>query len=120
MKNVLLLTFISTFLLSTSQAIAVTSYPMTCRGGSGLHIYVQGNDVNVSFRPGRGATTDGLKQGQCTWSDRALGSEEPKKICDSVSNAQRYVANLLSKDKYTILQVYNKNGQCMKVTRVGP
>jgi hypothetical protein len=97
------------------------SYPMTCRGGGTLSIANDGNgDVRISFRPGPGAAPAGLSPGQCTWSDRALGSGEPTTICDTGARVAQYVGLLVQSDQYAVLQVYNDGQGCMKVTRVGP
>lgn len=107
--------------LAEERKQAVRSYPMTCRGGGGLSaIGVGTTDVQIRFQPGRGPASSGLVPGQCTWSDRALRPGEPATICDTRTRAAQYVALLGRSDQYVILQVYNDNRGCMRVTRVGP
>jgi hypothetical protein len=96
------------------------SYPLTCRGGGRLTIANAGNSgVRIRFQRGAGPATSGLLPGQCTWSDRALGSNEPAIICDTAANAAQYVGKLVQANEYAILQAYNYQG-CMRVTRIGP
>ena len=106
---------------TTAAASAQQSYPMTCRGGGTLVITNDGsNGVRIRFQRGAGAVTSGLLPGQCTWSDRALGSTEPATICDTGANAAQYVGKLVQSSEYAIVQVYNDGHGCMRVTRVGP
>ncbi|HIK07486.1 MAG TPA: hypothetical protein IGS40_22800 [Trichormus sp. M33_DOE_039] len=108
-------------LLTINTANAQTSYPMTCRGGGTLSIQNDGsNGVRINFQAGRGSAPQGLSPGQCTWSDRALSSQEPKSICDSAASAAQYVSRLVQSNEYSIFQVYNNGRGCMQVTRVGP
>ncbi len=105
---------------TTDAASTQQSYPMTCRGGGTLNITNDGSDgVRIRFQRGAGAAPSGLSPGQCTWSDRAIGPNEPAAICDSGASAAQYVGRLVQSNEYTILQVYNYRG-CMKVSRVGP
>ncbi len=103
---------------TTGAASAQQSYPMTCRGGGTLVIANAGSDgVRIRFQRGAGSVTSGLTPGQCAWSDRAIGSNEPATICDSGVSAAEYVGKLVQSDQYVIVQVYNDGRGCMQVTR---
>jgi hypothetical protein len=100
---------------------AVSSYPMTCRGGGALSVTSVGTTgVRIGFQPGPGPASSGLAPGQCTWSDRALRPGEPTTICDDQSRAAEYAGLLVRSDQNVILQVYNDGLGCMKVTGIGP
>jgi hypothetical protein len=113
---------------SSSPDDQPSSYPMTCRGGGTLTISNNNNTgmrgrrmpVQIKFQPGRGAASQGLSPGQCSWSDRALRPGEPTTICDNSASAAQYVGQLVQPDQYAIMQVYNNGRQdCMQVTRAG-
>jgi hypothetical protein len=82
------------FTLGTAlPAFAVTKYPLICRGGSGLWLDIYkshptwigssfiGNSILLGFNHGTTPSYVGLKPGECTWSDRGMGSKEPTRIC---------------------------------------
>ncbi len=113
---------IMVFCGGSSTSAEPRSYPMTCRGGGNLVIANAGNNgVRINFEPGVGAVYEGIKPGQCTWSDRKLRSGEPTTICDTDrKRASSYVGSLVLTKRTVIFQVYNDEQGCMKVTKVGP
>ncbi len=121
MKKVIAISMLLS-MFSVSAFAEPRSYPMTCRGGGNLVISnVRNSKVRIGFEPGAGAAYEGIKPGQCTWSDRSLRSGEPTAICDmDRERASKYVGTLVLSNKTVIFQVYNDNKGCMRVTRVGP
>jgi hypothetical protein len=118
-SKVAVVTAIITVALVIGITYAQQSYPLTCRGGGNMTITSDGNNVRIRFNPGRGAATDGLAPGQCTWSDRAFRPGEPTTICDNSERAATYAGQLIQ-GKNVILKVYNDGHGCMRVTGVGP
>lgn len=104
--------------MAVDTAYAQVSYPMTCRGSGTLTIRNNGvNSVRISFQSGSGAAFQGLLPGQCSWSDRALRTGEPTTLCDSSVRAALYVGLLVQSNQYAIVQVYNDNQGCLRVTK---
>jgi hypothetical protein len=77
-------TLISLFLLTSSPAAALGTFPLDCRGGGqlSLHFAQLEHTLYVRFQPAPGPAGAGLAPGQCSWLDRAFRPGEPFQICD--------------------------------------
>lgn len=116
------------------------SYPMVCRGGSGTLGYNgTGRNALFYFRKAPGSAGHGLNPGECAWLDRAIGAAEPTCLKHSgvevaawifpdqlqnsyfSSTQAAWIRSMLKSSHYQTFQATNVgNGDCFKVTRVGP
>ena len=94
------------------------SFPLTCRGGSGMAVSIMGEQVRIPFQPGAGTAGEALSPGQCTWSDRTLRPGEPHALCDSQRNAKTYIPKLERSDSLLVFHVYNDRAGCMRIVKV--
>src|SRR6184192_770061 len=58
------------------------SYPLVCRGGPTLPIYIAPGVTNIgfTFTQAPGPATEGLLPGQCSWNDRRMSPSEPVRV----------------------------------------
>jgi hypothetical protein len=110
------------------------SYTLSCCAGGNLNLtYTQYSQLNIRFKSAKKGTRYApLKQGECSWIDRAFRANEPQKICQSNVNdvvfkttKQRikisskkapYISKIKSGGIFS-LKVYNNNHGCMVVTK---
>src|SRR6266550_7249237 len=105
------------------------SYPLICRGGPTLPIYVAPGENNIGFKfnqaPGR--ASEGLLPGQCSWKDRRMSPSEPVRVSQHVEEGtavagapkfpdtlkvhlapeNRWYEELHSTEQYWTFMVYN-------------
>jgi len=136
------LTLLCSILLLTSFSTAkeVQSYTLTCAPSKEMTIaHNRSNDTKnklvITFKASSKGTRHGrLNHGECSWVDRALRANEPRKIChynvDDLSFTRNrngyalssikapYVKNLRVGGKFS-LKVTKKNN-CLVVTKVLP
>jgi hypothetical protein len=70
----------------SQMALAETSYPMMCKGGTGMSALVEhytgsgvlGVMVTIDFKKGDDAASPG--KGECVWVDRGMRESEPDKL----------------------------------------
>lgn len=73
----------------SAQAAEPKSYPLLCKGGSGMKIEQRSQDsldLRIIFKKGTKAATAGLAQGTCAWSDRGMDPNEPSVMHLNVGN----------------------------------
>jgi hypothetical protein len=100
------------------------SYPLVCRGGSGLKIDIlrDGKHIGFTFVQGTKSANDGLAPGECSWIDRGMNADEPPRLSQYVEDMDslkagtlapenRWYEELHSADKYWTFMVYNKGRQ---------
>ena len=115
-----------------------TNYTLKCRAGGnmGLKYSAQSKRVAITFHPAsRGTNNGNLQRGECSWVDRALRANEPRKICQSnvndvilkinghsfsaTSHKAPYISKIKSGGTFS-MKVRNDNHGCMVVKRVLP
>ena len=76
--------------LTASAAVAQTSYPLVCRGGTGLRLVPKlelrpGGAIQalLQFNRGTHSAVTGVDPGTCAWQDRGINSAEPTSLCFS-------------------------------------
>lgn len=91
----ILMIFVLFSFLSTGLGAAQT-YPLVCKGGGEMvFIYSDYHEkastpaeqpqLTVSFKAASQSTTNApLKNGECSWVDRPMSREEPKRLCFTV------------------------------------
>ena len=113
-----------------------TNYTLKCLAGGnmGLRYSTLNKKITVDFTAGAKGTRDAnLQRGQCSWVDRRLKSNEPKKICQfkvndvvlkvkansysSTSNKAPYISKIKQGGTFA-LKVRNDNRGCLVVERV--
>ncbi|CAA6815020.1 MAG: Unknown protein [uncultured Sulfurovum sp.] len=113
-----------------------TNYTLKCLAGGnmGLHYSAASKKVTINFSAGATGTRDGnLQRGQCSWVDRRLRGNEPKKICQlnvndvimkvransyaSSSRKAPYISKIKQGGTFS-LKVHNDNRGCMVVDKV--
>jgi hypothetical protein len=90
---------------------APKTFALTCRGGHGI-ASAQGATLIVQFAKVAHPAPQGLLPGQCSWSDRGVGSKEPARIVVPLVNAAQArdgVAQINAGGAWTF-QVYAANG----------
>lgn len=74
------------FLILSSQASAIETFHLRCRGGGNheFQLYAQeyGNWVTMHFK--RSKTTY-IAPGECSWDDRPVRDDEPSRVCQHSS-----------------------------------
>lgn len=88
-KNALIASSLASFALFGSGAAAAPDegfYYLLCRGGTGMNPIIQATEdstqIILNFKPSplRWKGNEALEAGQCTWVDRKLSDNEPRKI----------------------------------------
>src|SRR5882762_998396 len=73
--------------LSGSEAARMQeSYPLVCRGGPTLPIYIAPGVTNIGFKFTHGTrpASEGLLPGQCSWEDRGMYDAEPDRVSQHI------------------------------------
>jgi hypothetical protein len=118
------------------------SYPLLCRGGPTLPIYIAPGVTNIgfTFKQADGRASDGLLPGQCSWKDRRMSPSEPVKVSQHIeegtavagapkfpeslkvylSPENRWYEELHSTEKYWTFMVYNDGMGQLIVTSARP
>lgn len=120
-----------------SASAQAASYNLNCAfgGNMGIKYDARANKVTGTFAAASAGTRNqGLSHGQCSWVDRALRGNEPRKFCQRnvndvvvTMNVRSYavrsrIAPYLRQQQlggYFSLRVSNSNG-CLNVVRVNP
>ena len=118
------------------------SYPLVCRGGPTLTIYIAPGVTNIgfTFTQAPGPATEGLLPGQCSWNDRRMSPSEPVRVSQhleegtAVPGAPRFPETLKvflapenkwyeelhSTEKYWTFMVYNNGLGLLIATSARP
>lgn len=71
-------------LSAQTQAADPQSYPLFCKGSKDMKLEIfPGSDtvnINLHFKKGTRAVSQGLNNGECTWSDRGMNKGEPRRM----------------------------------------
>ncbi len=81
-----LLALISPLFSGSSAARPPESYPLVCRGGPLLPIYIAPGVTNIGFKFTHSTkpASEGLLPGQCSWVDRGMYDTEPDRVSQHV------------------------------------
>jgi hypothetical protein len=105
---------------STASA-APQSYPMICKTSNSMTATVRGNgSVTLRYNAASTGANDGPPSaGQCTWLDRPLHPDEPKRLYGDGGFGRYLVDSLLNGGTFYV-RVYNDGNGNMIVTHAGP
>lgn len=136
-----------------TQAAEHQSYPLFCKGSKAMKLELYpGRDsvhVNLSFKKGTRAVSQGLNGGECTWSDRGMSQAEPAMLMfevegvylsmtvgpgdavamkvqgivsggDARADALERILNAVRSGREFQVHVYNNKRGALQVTKLGP
>jgi hypothetical protein len=137
-----------TGLVTGVSAQTPASYPMVCRGGPNMFVSAKASNtprahvvVTIGFRPATAGASQRMPAGgECTWADRALHPNEPRKLM-LVDEGARFLETRCTQGQCRLrtssgttsqllqwaiggypfqVSVYNDNQGHLRITRVGP
>jgi hypothetical protein len=94
--------------LPSSTLAAPPDFPMWCRGIQGM-ASTSGKNLIIDFRPANGPAGNGLEPGQCSWLDRSLRPNEPRRIVNEefAPATARQIAGMINSGQTWTFWVFN-------------
>jgi len=91
-----------------STLAAPPDFPIWCHGGQGM-ASTSGKNLIIDFRHASGPAGQGLEPGQCSWLDRPLSDNEPRRIVSEefAPATARQIAGMINGGQTWTFWVFN-------------